>query len=501
MNRFREAVQTISLFGGQRVVWLKDVNFLADTVTGRAESTLQQVEELQALLAGVNPDEVAVVITAAPVDRRRSFVKWCETTADFTLVGDEGREGGAALERVVLAEAAAQGATHRARTRSGCCWPRSAPTPGCSSRRCASWPTYAGEGGTIEEAHVEELTPNFAEGDFFEAAEAFLQRRPEMDAGRAAPALLRRRRRPAGHHARCRTATACSCRSACCWTRARCGSGRAGWTRRASSARRRPTGGISAGRPEKSSFNVFTQNLWYLGKLAGQRPAARAAPADRQPAGVHHRLRGDHPPARRAGGGAAGDGGALPGSGGIEAGGAQSGLTAPRGRFCSSYRARVLLRLPAPFSRLETTVVQPGRAPAGENARTPGGGAGHAGGHRQRPRRALRVAARAVAPAPPCAAVQHRREGATSSSPNLLDLSPAGRGEEAALAITRHSGGRTEFGSPESIIPAEEYGFRARLRFAAAPRNDELVFTHHRSHCVDRCHADKSFGLGPNIGQ
>ena len=32
---------------------------------------------------------------------------------------------------------------------------------------------YAGEGGAIEESHVEELTPNFAEGDFFEAAEAF----------------------------------------------------------------------------------------------------------------------------------------------------------------------------------------------------------------------------------------------------------------------------------------------------------------------------------------
>ncbi len=41
INRFRESVQTISMFGGKRVViWLKDVNFLADTMTGRAESTL-----------------------------------------------------------------------------------------------------------------------------------------------------------------------------------------------------------------------------------------------------------------------------------------------------------------------------------------------------------------------------------------------------------------------------------------------------------------------------
>ena len=35
VNRFRESVQTVSMFGGKRVVWFKDVNFLADTVTGR----------------------------------------------------------------------------------------------------------------------------------------------------------------------------------------------------------------------------------------------------------------------------------------------------------------------------------------------------------------------------------------------------------------------------------------------------------------------------------
>ena len=45
VNRFRESVQTVSMFGGRRIVWLKDVNFLADTVTGRAESTLKLVAD------------------------------------------------------------------------------------------------------------------------------------------------------------------------------------------------------------------------------------------------------------------------------------------------------------------------------------------------------------------------------------------------------------------------------------------------------------------------
>ncbi len=40
--------------------------------------------------------------------------------------------------------------------------------------------------------------------------------------------------------------------------------------------------------------------------------------------------------------------------------------------------------------------------------------------------------------------------------------------------VQSHSGGRAKLGSPESITPAEEYGFRARLRFAAGPRNDKI---------------------------
>ena len=172
VNRLREAVQTISLFGGKRVVWLKDVNFLADTVTGRAEGTLRQVEELQALLGGVNPDEVAVIVTAAPVDRRRSFIKWCEATADYTLVGDEGREGGAALEQVALAEAEVQGVTI-APDALGLLLAKVGANPRLLVEEVRKLATYAGEGGIIAEAHVEELTPNFAEGDFFEAAEAF----------------------------------------------------------------------------------------------------------------------------------------------------------------------------------------------------------------------------------------------------------------------------------------------------------------------------------------
>ena len=40
LDRFAEAVQTQSLFGEQKVVWLKSINFIANSQTGNAKGTL-----------------------------------------------------------------------------------------------------------------------------------------------------------------------------------------------------------------------------------------------------------------------------------------------------------------------------------------------------------------------------------------------------------------------------------------------------------------------------
>jgi len=275
VNRLREAVQTISLFGGKRVVWLKDVNFLADTVTGRAEGTLRQAEELQALLGGVKPDEVAVIVTAAPVDRRRSFFKWCEATADYTLVGDEGREGSAALEQVALAEAEVQGVTI-APDALGLLLAKVGANPRLLVEEVRKLATYAGpstelragEGGVITEAHVEELTPNFAEGDFFEAAEAFGRgdlkwtlaalHRHFFAGGDARPVITALQNR---NRLLLQLRVLIDTEELRLGPR---GLDKAGFER-AAAAYGRHFGGSA----EKSSYNVFTQNLWYLGKLAG----------------------------------------------------------------------------------------------------------------------------------------------------------------------------------------------------------------------------------------
>jgi len=266
VNRFRESVQTLPMFGGKRLVWLKDVNFLGDSVTGRAESTLKIVENLQQILERANPAETAILITAAPVDRRRAFLKWCEKNADFALAGGEG--GGDELAGVALAEARALGA----RFGPGALDLLLAKT-GANTRllveEVRKLASHAGEGAGIEEADVAELTPNAAEGDFFESAEAFVS----GDLPRTLAAL--HRHFFAGGDARPVLAALQNRNRLLIQLRALADAGdvRLGFRGVEGLA---PAGaahavkfGDAAG--EKGSFNLFSQNAWYLGKLAGGR--------------------------------------------------------------------------------------------------------------------------------------------------------------------------------------------------------------------------------------
>lgn len=267
VNRFRDAVQTVPMFGGRRVVWFKDVSFLADTVTGRAEGTLAQVAALQEILAAVDPANVGIVITASPIDRRRSFPKWAEANSDFTLTGGGDGEGaGDALAAVAVAEARAfgttfgEGAVELLLTKVGA-------NTRLITEEVRKLATYAGDGVPIEEKHVAELTPNVAEGDFFEAADRFFAgdlhgtldalKRHFFAGGDARPIISALQNRN-------RILTQVRVLIDAGDLRAPGGYGfdKSAWAR-AQSAYSAHFGGDA----EKSSFNLFTQNQWYAGKL------------------------------------------------------------------------------------------------------------------------------------------------------------------------------------------------------------------------------------------
>jgi DNA polymerase-3 subunit delta len=72
---------TMPMFGGDKVVWLRNVNFLGDDVTGRAQRTEAGVEALRGNLEGGLPDGIKFILSADKVDKRRAFWKFLEKNA------------------------------------------------------------------------------------------------------------------------------------------------------------------------------------------------------------------------------------------------------------------------------------------------------------------------------------------------------------------------------------------------------------------------------------
>jgi DNA polymerase-3 subunit delta len=70
-----EALQTLPFFSSTKVVWLKNANFLGDDQKARSNAVQSTLEELSQLVeSGFGPD-VAFLVSATEVDKRRSFYK------------------------------------------------------------------------------------------------------------------------------------------------------------------------------------------------------------------------------------------------------------------------------------------------------------------------------------------------------------------------------------------------------------------------------------------
>ena len=70
-----EALNTFGFFGGAKLVWLKDANFFADDRTGGAQTTMDAIEKLTALLQRGLPDGTRFLLSGGAIDKRRTFYK------------------------------------------------------------------------------------------------------------------------------------------------------------------------------------------------------------------------------------------------------------------------------------------------------------------------------------------------------------------------------------------------------------------------------------------
>ena len=75
MAKLREALQTLPFFGGGKVVWLQNVNFLADDRTSSSSAVTETLGEIAQELKDFAWQNVRLLISAAKVDKRKVFFK------------------------------------------------------------------------------------------------------------------------------------------------------------------------------------------------------------------------------------------------------------------------------------------------------------------------------------------------------------------------------------------------------------------------------------------
>lgn len=166
----RTSGQTLSLFGGGKLVWINEANFINQTRVGAAQGSKDALESIKSFLG--NLGETIVILSACPVHRGHSFVKWLQKNATYEDVAKQEKED-VAFRRLVEETAQscdvnfAPGSLEFLAGKIG-----SHPRLGVEeTKKMAS---YLGEkGSTITEELIMELVPDFGEGDFFEATEAF----------------------------------------------------------------------------------------------------------------------------------------------------------------------------------------------------------------------------------------------------------------------------------------------------------------------------------------
>ena len=80
IGKLREVLQTLPFFGSGKAVWFKDCNFLADDRTSSAAEVTETLAELAQELKEFPWDKVRLLISAAEVDKRKTFYKAIEKT-------------------------------------------------------------------------------------------------------------------------------------------------------------------------------------------------------------------------------------------------------------------------------------------------------------------------------------------------------------------------------------------------------------------------------------
>lgn len=258
----RDATQTLSLFASEKLIWIKDFSLLGDNRTAKAQGTIDALEALQEILAGLDPQTTACLVSASPVDRRTARFKWFQKHSDCTVIDDKSAQ--TKIMSTLNAHAKALGIQVPS-----ACLELLLNKVGNSGRmameelnKLASY--IAKDARPLTEADILAMVPDFGDSDFFEIVEAFFAKNLKwtMEAidrffftnkeSRPVLASLQNRNRILIQLKVLLDAGKISI-------------GPQGVSKNSLEAAKSRYAGNS---DEKSAYNVFTQNPWYLGRLA-----------------------------------------------------------------------------------------------------------------------------------------------------------------------------------------------------------------------------------------
>jgi DNA polymerase III subunit delta len=83
ISKLREALNTLPFFGGGKVVWFQNCNFLADDRTASAQAVTESLGDLADELKKFQWGNVRLIISAGKVDKRKSFYKALEKIGEI----------------------------------------------------------------------------------------------------------------------------------------------------------------------------------------------------------------------------------------------------------------------------------------------------------------------------------------------------------------------------------------------------------------------------------
>jgi DNA polymerase-3 subunit delta len=175
IDRTVGAIRTLPFFDG-KLVWMKGVTFLKDSVQGRSETVQEALEKFLGILREGLPDGITLLISAPEPDKRRGFYKSLCELAD-TVVKDKiemGGFGGHSEDDLI------DWVAERCRERGVKIEPRAAevlagrigPNSGQLQLEIMKLATSACDGAMITEQLVRDLVPVTRAGGIFDLSDA-----------------------------------------------------------------------------------------------------------------------------------------------------------------------------------------------------------------------------------------------------------------------------------------------------------------------------------------